>query len=73
VVINAPANSEKNMYVQSLQVNGVNHDKNWVDHSLLMKGATLNFNMTATPNKTRGVNVSAYPYSFSKDEKPKAF
>jgi predicted alpha-1,2-mannosidase len=73
LVINAPANSEKNLYVQSLQVNGVNHDKNWLDHSQLMKGAVLNFNMSATPNKTRGVTATAYPYSMSKDDKPKAF
>jgi predicted alpha-1,2-mannosidase len=73
LVINAPANSEKNLYVQSLQVNGVNHDKNWLDHSQLMKGAVLNFNMSATPNKTRGVTAAAYPYSMSKDDKPKAF
>jgi predicted alpha-1,2-mannosidase len=73
LVINAPANSEKNIYVQSLLVNGVNHDKTWLDHAQLMKGGTLHFNMSATPNKTRGVSASAYPYSFSKDEKPKAF
>jgi predicted alpha-1,2-mannosidase len=72
LVINAPANSDKNLYVQSLQVNGVNHDKNWLDHNQLMKGAVLNFTMSGTPNKTRGVNASAYPYSMSKDEKPKA-
>jgi predicted alpha-1,2-mannosidase len=73
LVINAPSNSDKNIYVQSLQMNGATHDKNWISHTDLMKGATLNFTMSATPNKSRGVSTSAYPYSYSKDEKLKAF
>ena len=72
LVINALDNNDKHMYVQSLQVNGVVHDKNWISHSDLLKGGTLNFSMGTSPNKTRGVSVSAYPYSFSRDENRKA-
>jgi predicted alpha-1,2-mannosidase len=73
LVIQAPANSDRNFYVQSMLLNGKISDKNWISHADLLNGGTLTFNMTAVPNKTRGVNESAYPYSFSKDEKKKAF
>lgn len=65
LVINAPTNSEKNKYVQSLQWNGKPWDKNWLSHTELQKGGVLNFAMGATPNKGRGISASAYPYSFS--------
>ncbi|RPD45570.1 GH92 family glycosyl hydrolase [Paracnuella aquatica] len=65
----APATSAKNMYIQSLQWNGKAHGKNWVGHSELLKGGTLNFAMGSTPNKARGTKESDAPYSFSKDEK----
>jgi len=69
VIIQAPNNSEHHRYVELLKVNGKTYDKNWVSHFDLMKGATLNFNMTMQPNKKRGTEVSAYPYSFSNEVK----
>lgn len=65
VIINAPSNSADNRYVQSLKVNGVTYDKNWLNHFDLQKGAVLDFSMSATPNKTRGTKESSFPYSFS--------
>ncbi|MES2446119.1 MAG: GH92 family glycosyl hydrolase [Bacteroidota bacterium] len=69
IVVNSPSNSVDNRYVQSLKVNGVNYDKNWLSHSALLKGAVLDFSMSATPNKTRGINESSFPYSFSTEKK----
>ena len=66
LLINAPANSEANLYVQSVQLNGKVNTKNWVNHFDLLKGGTLNFLMGASPNKQRGITESDYPYSFSK-------
>ncbi len=71
LVINAPENNADNRYVQDLKVNGQPYAKNWLDHSLLQQGGTLNFTMGATPNKTRGTAPAAAPYSFSRDEKLK--
>jgi predicted alpha-1,2-mannosidase len=68
VVINAAANSDNNRYVQSLQMNGKPYSKNWISHSGMQKGAVLNFNMTATPNKTRGSNPADFPYSLSTEK-----
>jgi len=69
VVINAAKNSADNKYVQSFQLNGKAYDKNWISHSGLQKGAVLNFNMTATPNKQRGTAEASFPYSFSTEKK----
>ncbi len=69
VIINAPQNSDANKYVNSLTLNGLPYSKNWLSHSELMKGAQLNFDMTAQPNLQRGASESDYPYSFSTDKK----
>ncbi|WP_231464599.1 GH92 family glycosyl hydrolase [Pedobacter sp. Leaf132] len=68
VVINAPANSADNRYVQSLQMNAKPYSKNWISHSGLQNGAVLNFGMSATPNKTRGSNPVDFPYSLSTEK-----
>ncbi|MBP8067450.1 MAG: glycoside hydrolase family 92 protein, partial [Pedobacter sp.] len=69
VIINAPANSANNRYVQSLKVNGINYDKNWLSHTALQKGAVLDFGMSAVPNKKRGITEATFPYSFSTEKK----
>ncbi len=69
LVINAPANSDANKYVQQVKRNGVVYTKNWVDHFDLFKGGTIDFNMGSTPNKSRGTNPDAFPYSYSTDTK----
>lgn len=68
IIIDAATNSPDNLYVQSLIFNGSIHQKNWISHFELLKGGGLKFNMTGSPNKTRGNVSKAYPYSFSKDE-----
>jgi predicted alpha-1,2-mannosidase len=65
VTINAPANSTENKYIQSLSLNGQQYGKNWISHQSLLQGCTLQFQMSAVPNKQRGTAVEAYPYSFS--------
>ncbi|RYD82178.1 MAG: glycoside hydrolase family 92 protein, partial [Sphingobacteriales bacterium] len=66
IVINAPNSSDKNIYVNNLLMNGKKHDLNWLNHFELMKGAVLNYNMSASPNKLRGTGKAAYPFSMSK-------
>jgi len=66
VVLNAPKNSAANRYVDALTVNGKPYDKNWLSHEELLKGAVLDFDMSATPNKQRGTAPDAAPYSFSR-------
>ncbi|CAN5398627.1 GH92 family glycosyl hydrolase [soil metagenome] len=63
--ITAPENSDQNFYVKSLVFNGKAVDKNWLSHVELQKGGTLQFGMSAVPNKSRGTKPAAFPYSFS--------
>lgn len=68
IIINAPENSDKNLYVKSLSLNNKLHNKNWVSHFDLMKGGVLNFSMSPEANKTRGVSREAFPYSMSNEK-----
>ncbi|MBB6127089.1 GH92 family glycosyl hydrolase [Mucilaginibacter lappiensis] len=65
VVINAPANSAQNRYVQTFNVNGKTYSPNWLSHQALMKGAVINVGMGAMPNKTRGTQDKDFPFSLS--------
>lgn len=65
VVINAPENNDENCYVKSMKFNGVPYSKNYLNHNDLMKGATLDFEMSDRPDKRRGTRKTDFPYSFS--------
>ncbi|GAA4441226.1 GH92 family glycosyl hydrolase [Pontibacter saemangeumensis] len=67
LVINAPENSDENLYINSARLNGKPYFKNWLSHSELMKGATLDVEMASEPNKQRGTKADAFPYSLSTD------
>ncbi|ALM50092.1 alpha-mannosidase [Flavobacterium psychrophilum] len=67
VIINAPQNSEENRYIRSMQYNGKNYTKNWLSYSDLTKGATIDVEMTATPNKDRGTKKEDLPYSLTNE------
>ncbi len=67
VVITAPENSDENRYVKSLNINGVEHDKNYVSHSEMLNGMTMDYTMSAKPNEKRGTSAEAAPYSFSSE------
>ncbi|MBO9593189.1 MAG: GH92 family glycosyl hydrolase [Niabella sp.] len=69
IIINAPANSDQSRYVQSATLNGQAYTKNWLSFSTLQKGAIINFNMGAQPNKTRGAADADVPFSMSRDDK----
>ncbi|MCD8179290.1 MAG: GH92 family glycosyl hydrolase [Tannerellaceae bacterium] len=68
LVINAPENSTKNIYINSMSLNGQNISRNYLTHDELQSGGQLNIQMTNTPNMNRGVNPEDMPYSFSLDE-----
>lgn len=72
VVINAANNNKNNRYVASMSINGAPYTKNYVTHSLLTNGATINYEMSATANTSKGVDESDAPYSFSKEIKATA-
>ena len=71
LVINAPENSDKNIYIESMSFNGKDYTKNYLEHFELLKGGVLNIKMGDKPNMDRGVNPEDFPYSFSINEKQK--
>ena len=59
------SNSDANLYVSNVSLNGAVWDKNWIDHSTIESGGALNFAMSLSPNKNRGTQKAAYPFSLS--------
>ncbi len=69
VVLNAPANSAENKYIDAVTFNGREYTRNWLSHSELMKGAQIEFKMASEPNQKRGTTLKDFPYSFSSELK----
>jgi putative alpha-1,2-mannosidase len=69
LIVSAPKNSDANRYIKGVTFNGKPHSNNWLDHNAIMKGATINFDMDAVPNKTRGISDKDVPYSLSQELK----
>lgn len=67
ITINAGSNSNENRYIKGMKLNGKAYSKNWLSHSELMKGGTLDFDMSARPNNKRGINKEDFPYSLSNE------
>jgi putative alpha-1,2-mannosidase len=51
-----------------MTVNGKPYDFNFINHSTLLQGGVINFNMSAKPNKLRGVKDVDFPYSLSNEK-----
>ncbi len=65
VIINAPANNDKNKYISTMTFNGMPYDFNWLSHKALMQGAIINVGMSEMPNKNRGIKDKDFPFSLS--------
>jgi hypothetical protein len=64
IVVNAPANSATNVYVQGLRVNGRPYSKSWISNATLTSGAVLDFQMGSTPS-TWGSGARDLPVSLT--------
>lgn len=67
VIINSPKNSDSNKYIKSMQFNGKEYTKNYLEYSELMKGALINVDMDDKPNKERGTKKEDLPYSLTNE------
>lgn len=65
LVVDAPANSPENVYVQSVSLNGQALNRTWVSHDELMQGGTLRFEMGPRPNPAWGAGPGAAPFSMT--------
>jgi alpha-1,2-mannosidase, putative len=68
LIIRAAENKPANRFIHSAMLNGKPYSKNWLSHSDVMKGATLELNMTDKPNTNRGIEEADFPFSMSKRE-----
>ncbi len=64
-VITAQNNSAVNKFTSSVLLNGKPWNRNWIDHTDIMKGGRLEINMSATPGKSRGTTPASFPFSMS--------
>lgn len=68
VIINAKNNDAENRYIKSMTLNGKSYGKNYLTHEDLIRGGVTNFNMSAKPNKQRGISAFSFPYSLSTEK-----
>lgn len=69
LTVDAPNNSDKNVYVDKVTFNGKKITSLAIDYKTIMKGGTLKFNMSAKPNKKRGTAAKDKPMSLTKSGK----
>ncbi|MFD4575580.1 GH92 family glycosyl hydrolase [Streptomyces sp. NPDC058417] len=68
LVVRAPKNSARNVYVQGLKVNGRTWTSTSLPHDILAKGAVLDFDMGSRPSSW-GTGKKAAPVSITQDDK----
>nr|SBO97921.1 Alpha-1,2-mannosidase [Nonomuraea gerenzanensis] len=68
LVIRAPGNSERNVYVQGLKVDGKRWDKTYLPHDLIAGGGELVFEMGPRPSRW-GTGKDAAPPSITRDDR----
>lgn len=59
----AKNNSKKNIYIKSITLNGKPYKKTYITHNEMLKGGTLEFQMTDVPNLKFGTKKKSLPTS----------
>ncbi|MGK9461792.1 GH92 family glycosyl hydrolase [Streptomyces sp. G6] len=67
LVVKAPKNSNRNIYVQGLKVNGKRWKSTALPHDLIARGGVLEFDMGPRPS-TWGTGENAAPVSITEDD-----
>lgn len=68
VTIKSTNNNNENRYIKSMRVNGKIYNKNYLTHDQMIGGANIVFDMSNSPNTSRGISDEARPYSFSNEK-----
>ncbi len=66
--IKAPGASDHKRYVKSVRLNGKSYTKTYITHEDILNGGTLEFVMSTSPNKKRGLKMEEKPYSLTDGE-----
>jgi putative alpha-1,2-mannosidase len=67
LVVEAPDNSEENVYVETVELNDNRHEQNWISHEQIMNGGKLTFYMDNKAQRKRGTSDEDLPYSLSRE------
>ena len=67
VEVRAKGVSDRRCYVKRLLVNGQPYERLYITHDMLLRGCTLDFEMSEKPNRKRGLHPSDQPYSMTKE------
>ena len=65
LTINAPSNSDSNIYIGNMLLDGAQYTRNYITHESIMRGGVMDLQMEQQPNRNRGVGDDDAPYSFS--------
>ncbi|PRD54354.1 GH92 family glycosyl hydrolase [Sphingobacterium gobiense] len=65
VFIVAKGNSQDKRYIGRMSLNGKHYTKNFLSHEDLLEGAKMEFDMSAQPNRNRGITQDDLPYSLT--------
>ena len=65
LVIQAPNRTAKKMFINGITFNGKPYTPTFFEHDDLMKGGTITFDMSLTPNKQWGKDPKDWPFSLS--------
>ena len=66
VIIDAANNSDVNIYIGDIMLNGKDYMHNYFKHDAMLQGAEIKIKMQSCPNVTRGTADEDAPYSFSR-------
>ena len=69
LVVKAPNNSARNVYVQGLKLNGAPYNRSYISHRDIANGATLEFDMGSSPSSW-ATGTDAVPPSVTKGDAP---
>ena len=64
-VITSKNNSNRNFYINSIDLNGETYENNFIKFNAIQKGGNINFTMSKEPNKNWGSKDSQLPFSMS--------
>ena len=65
-VVESHGNSPKDVYVGKVKLFGKEMGKNFITHEQIMKGGQLLFRMDSSPDRSRGTEPEAVPFSMSR-------
>lgn len=66
--IKAHRQSDENIYIQSVKLNGKDHPQSFIRHQEIMDGGILEFELGPTPNESWGVGETNRPRSLIEDQ-----